>query len=371
MKSYTKLSTLFKRSVNGKISTWFIEVEDNKFRTVSGYDDGKKITSEWTECFAKNIGKKNGTTPEQQALFEAEALHRKKIELGFFEDINKIDTPVFFKPMLANKWEDRKDKITYPIYSQPKLDGIRCIVKSDGMWSRNGKKIISAPHIYESLKPLLEANPELIFDGELYADKFAHDFNAICSLVKKTKPTEQDLLESKEKIEYHIYDVPSMNYGFCDRYVSLVELAKTPLFPECCKLVPTHVCSDEKILVSWYEDYMEMGYEGQMLRTDDLYENKRSNSLLKNKSFDDAEFTILEVHEGKGKLSGKVGYMVFKTNEGHEFTSTVNGTQEYLEELLKQKSELIGKQATIKYFNLTPGTNIPRFPKVVAIRDYE
>jgi hypothetical protein len=63
--------------------------------------------------------------------------------------------------------------------------------------------------------------------------------------------------------------------------------------------------------------------------------------------------------------------MVFKTNEGREFTSTVNGNQEYLEILLKQKDELIGKQATIKYFNLTPGTNIPRFPKVVAIRDYE
>ena len=115
MKSYTKLSTLFKRSVSGKVSTWFVEVEDNKFRTVSGFEDGKKITSEWTECFSKNIGKKNGTTPEQQAMFEAEALHRKKIELGFFEDINKIDTPVFFKPMLANKWEDRKDKITFPV----------------------------------------------------------------------------------------------------------------------------------------------------------------------------------------------------------------------------------------------------------------
>ena len=49
-----------------------------------------------------------------------------------------------------------KDKVKYPIYSQPKLDGIRCIVKKDGMWSRNGKKIISAPHIHESLKPLFE-----------------------------------------------------------------------------------------------------------------------------------------------------------------------------------------------------------------------
>jgi len=369
MKSYTKLSTLFKRSVSGKVSTWFVEVEDNKFRTVSGFEDGKKITSEWTECFSKNIGKKNGTTPEQQAMFEAEALHRKKIELGFFEDINKIDTPVFFKPMLANKWEDRKDKITFPVYSQPKLDGIRCIVKSDGMWSRNGKKIISAPHIYESLKPLLEINPDLVFDGELYADKFAHDFNAICSLVKKTKPTESDLQESAEKIEYHIYDLPSSDDVFTKRLSALVELEFN--FPKCCKVVETNDIRNAQEIDEWYGDYVSRGYEGQMLRTDGLYENKRSNSLLKNKSFEDAEFTILEVHEGKGKLSGKVGYMVFKTNEGREFASTVNGDQEYLETLLKQKDELIGKEATIKYFNLTPGTSIPRFPKVVAIRDYE
>ena len=98
--------------------------------------------------------------------------------------------------MLAHKFEDYKDKLIYPLFSQPKLDGIRCIVKSNGMWSRTGKRIISAPHIFEALKPLFELNPDLIFDGELYADKFANDFNAICSLVKKTKPTADDLIKS-------------------------------------------------------------------------------------------------------------------------------------------------------------------------------
>ena len=62
---------------------------------------------------------------------------------------------------------------------------------------------------------------------------------------------------------------------------------------------------------------------------------------------------------------------MFKNKLGHEFTSTVNGTQEYLEELLLQKDELIGQLATVKYFNLTPNTLIPRFPKVIGIRNYE
>jgi hypothetical protein len=48
----------------------------------------------------------------------------------------------------------------------------------------------------------------------------------------------------------------------------------------------------------------------------------------------------------------------------------VNGTEEYLTELWEQKDQLIGQQATIKYFELTVD-NVPRFPKVIAIRNYE
>ena len=75
-----KLDKLFSRAVNGKTLEYTIEVKENKFRTISGYTDGVKTTSEWTICQGKNIGKKNETTPEQQALAEAQAMYRKKIE---------------------------------------------------------------------------------------------------------------------------------------------------------------------------------------------------------------------------------------------------------------------------------------------------
>ena len=208
-----KLTTLYSRSVNGKINTWFIEVQGNQFRTTSGFDDGIKTISEWTICEAKSY-----CTAEEQAIKEATAMHRKKIEAGAFESIADIDNETFFEPMLAKDWHKEKAKIKYPIYSQPKLDGIRCIVRKNGMWSRNGKQIISAPHIYEAMKHLFIDNPDLTFDGELYADKLANDFNAICSLVKKTKPTWADLNESKDKIEYHIYDLPSHKGKFSERY---------------------------------------------------------------------------------------------------------------------------------------------------------
>jgi DNA ligase-1 len=345
-----KLSKLYSRSTTGKVCTWEIEINQNKYRTISGFDGMKLTTSEWTTCDAKSY-----CTAEEQALKEATAIHRKKMETGSFEDINQIDNKVFFEPMLAKDYT--KEKVNYPVYSQPKLDGIRCIVRVDGMWSRTGKKIISAPHIFESMKHLFEVDPNLIFDGELYADKFANDFNAICSLVKKTKPTEHDLLESAKAIQYHIYDLPSHNANFSIR---MEELSKINL-PECCVVVLTDFVKTESELMELYGKYVNDGYEGQMVRLDNKYENKRSKYLLKHKSFVDKEYTILGVKEGVGKLEGKAGALIF---DG--FESSINGNHQYLEEIWMRRNELIGKEATVKYFNLTPDGQ-PRFPKVINI----
>jgi DNA ligase-1 len=366
-----KLPKLFKRAVNGKTLEWEIEVNEACFRTISGYTDGIKTTSEWTCCEVKNVGKKNSTTAEQQALAEATAMHRKRKETGSFENISDIDTPVYFKPMLAHDYNDYKDKITYPIYSQPKLDGVRCIVRADGMWSRNGKKIISAPHIFESLKPLFEQNPDLILDGELYADKLSNDFNTIISLVRKTKPTQDDLDKSAEVIEYHIYDLPSHDGNFFSRHnqLRIMEVHNKVFKDTKCKVVNTCVALDENMLMTLYTQYMSQGYEGQMLRTSSYYENKRSKSLLKHKTFHDAEFTILGVIEGNGNLTGKVGKLQFEIN-GKPFDSAVNGDWEYIQKLWHSREGLVGKTATVKYFELTED-GIPRFPKVIAIRDFE
>ena len=354
--------TLYKRSTTGKISTWYVETNNNCFRTVSGFEDGQKVTSEWTCCEGKSYNTNN-----QQATKEAEAMHRKRTETSYWEDITKIDTPVYFKPMLANDWFDYKDKIQYPIHSQPKLDGIRCIVRADGMWTRNGKQIISAPHIFEALKPLFEADNDLILDGELYADKTVADFNTIISCVRKTKPTAADLKTSSQCIKYHIYDLPSANGTFRDRFFNnLIKMYDT--LPKCCVLVKTIVCRNEKEVDILYSDCIEGGYEGQILRLEKEYENKRSKNLLKRKEFTDAEFTILGVIEGKGNLTGKVGKMQFEI-DGKPFESAINGTWEYLEELFK-RNDLIGKKATVKYFELT-ADGIPRFPKVIEIRDYD
>jgi hypothetical protein len=87
-----KLNTLYSRSVNKKINTFTIEIEDNKYRTISGYEDGVKTISEWTICNAKSY-----CTAEEQAIKEAKAIHRKKTETGSYENISDIDIKTYFQ----------------------------------------------------------------------------------------------------------------------------------------------------------------------------------------------------------------------------------------------------------------------------------
>lgn len=362
-----KLDTIYKKTKTGATQEWTIEVVKNRYRTHSGQVGGIITINEWTVVYGKNEGKANETTDNEQCMKEAVSKRTKKLESGYFENIKHINKTQYFEPMLASKWEDSKDKVEYPIFSQPKLDGIRCIVTSEGMFSRNGKPILSAPHIRESLAPLFEENPYLVFDGELYADKYSNDFNKIVSLVKKTKPTDADLKESKKNIQYWIYDLPSE----CDVFENRSQ-AISDLFTENAELnihcvnVDTDKCNSEVEVMELYGQYIEQGFEGQMLRLDRNYENKRSKSLMKHKTFVDEEYTIVDVCEGEGGRTGTAGFMRFQTADGKPFKSNVKGTFDEVKEMWENRKHLIGKSATIKYFNLTP-EGIPRFPFVIGI----
>lgn len=372
---------IYKKGTDGIISQWTVEVEENKFRSYSGCVGGVITINDWTTCSPKNEGKSNETTGAEQAQKEAAALRQKKINKGYSEDITKAGNKSYFEPMLAQKYEDRKKEIIYPIYSQPKLDGVRCVINSEGMWTRNGKPILSVPHIFEEVKFLFKIYPDLVLDGELYCDKFAQDFNKIISLVRKTKPTPQDIVDGKV-VEFWIYDfvledeMEEHNMPFYQRNAFLLNTIFIKIWDNekegtKCTYVPTFVLNSEEQIEKQFEKYIEQGYEGQILRAaHGLYENKRSKNLLKHKTWQDDEFEILDVLEGKGSREGTIGKMRFQTKEGNEFHSNLKMDHDTLAEMWLQKETYIGKKATIKYFNLTPD-GIPRFPYVIAIRDYE
>jgi len=363
---------LYKRNTNKSINQWQITVIGNQFFTNEGLVNGVQTLSKPTTCEGKNLGKANETSAQKQALKEAESKFQKQIEKGYTEDINKVDSvKTFFEPMLCNKWDDYKDKIDFSssLYAQNKIDGCRCICKKNGMWSRHGKPIISAQHIYDALAPYFQNNPNLIFDGELYCSKLNNDFNKIISLVRKTKPTKEDLNESKNVIQYWIYDLPSCEDIFSKRNLELSNLFKTSK-PDCIIVHETVQIHSKEEFDHFHEQALKDGFEGSILRLDKMYENKRTKSILKRKDFIDDEFEIIDVLEGIGNRSGMAGYLAFKTKEGKDFTASIKGNFAYFIDLLKNKQQIIGKTATIKYFSLTPD-KLPRFPIVVSIRDYE
>jgi DNA ligase-1 len=115
---------------------------------------------------------------------------------------------------------------------------------------------------------------------------------------------------------------------------------------------------------------MEEGYEGQMIRINSKYENKRSKFLIKRKEFIDEEFEIIDILDGKGNREGLATKVIFKNKDGSTFDTGVIGNDEYTSSLLSNKLKYIGKKATVVYQNLTPD-GAPRFGKMKIIRDYE
>ena len=368
------LQTIYKLTEVGNIQQWTMVIDGNGYFSREGILNGKISENKPTVCEGKNGGKANATTPEEQAEKEAQAKWQKKLDKGYFKTQEEAagGNTKFYEPMLAHKFDDHKAEIKFPILCQPKLDGIRCVTTKAGMFTRNGKAIISAPHIFSNLKEFFAKNPNAVLDGELYTDKLANDFNKICSLVKRTKPTAEELADSAKMIEYWVYDAPVIGIlNESDKFSERLELIKKSLVGiKQIKIVPTEFVKSLPVLDGYYENYLNDGYEGQMVRLDEGYENKRSKRLLKRKEFIDEEYEILGVVEGEGNRAGTAGFMEFSSKGGKSFRSNIKGDFGYLGELLKKKKSLIGKKATIKYFNLTPD-GIPRFPYVTAIRDYE
>ena len=63
--------------------------------------------------------------------------------------------------------------------------------------------------IKDSLKPWFEFHDDVILDGELYNHDLRDNFEKIISLVRKTKPTDEDRQEASEMTQFHCYDIIS------------------------------------------------------------------------------------------------------------------------------------------------------------------
>ena len=347
-----QLKRLYKVETTGKIRQWTVKIKDNSFWTEQGQIDGKIVVNKPTFTTTKNEGRSNETTPEEQAVLEAKAKWTKQCDKGYVENIEDVHKITLYKPMLAQKFEDRVDGLEFPLYTQPKLDGVRCLVyMEDGQLvakSRQGKPIDTVVHVLEELQPFFAENPNAVLDGELYNHDYKNDFNKIISLVRKMKPvrSEKDtdatfakkeekfavaLEEAKSKIQYWIYDVPRVgglgeSDDFHPRFIGCD-------FPELtsCVIVKTGIVQDMKELDEYYDTYMEFGYEGQIVRVNGPYENKRSKLLLKRKDFTDAEYLVIDIQEGDGNRAGTAKNLTCKDEKtGQTFNSNIKGRLSFI-----------------------------------------
>ncbi len=364
-----KLKKLYKRNSNNSINQWEIIIKNNSYYTQSGLTGGKIIQSNPTFVKGKNIGRSNETTDYEQACKEAESKFQRKIESGYSEDINKIDTAKkFFAPMLAKKYTEYKNKIEFPVLVEEKIDGARLIAMKNGLFTRNGKEYVSCPHIHKLFKPLFKKHPNYVIDGEIYSHNVP--FEKIMSVVRKSKPTIQDLEEAEKIVKIYIFDgvTDDADLGFEKRFKLIKqEITKIIGKSKYIKFIEPIKVNSHKEIEDYHNKFVKQGYEGLILRVpSSVYENKRSKALLKYKHFLDTEFEIIDVIEGIGNRSGMAGNLVLEMKNGKEFSASIRGGEEYYKYLLKNKNKFIGKLATIRYQELS-SDEIPRFPVCVNI----
>ena len=272
---------------------------------------------------------------------------------------------IFYEPMLVHKYKKRKRDTIFPYIVQHKLDGVRCVVIDDELYSRYGNVFPTLKHIKEELKLNKE---KLILDGELYTDDI--NFEQIVGLVKKSKKTSEEEKNSL-KIYLNIFDYIESGLTFEQRYSNLCYFLKKHNFQDL-KLVKTEKCFSEKEIYVYLEKYIMEGYEGVVMRNlrGKYQPNTRSIHLQKLKKSKDEKFEIIGFSAPNTGTEYGCVIWTWKAKNGKTFSVKPLGNLEERRQQFINGKKYLGKKLTVKYQELT-NHGIPRFPIGLAIRDYE
>lgn len=217
-----------------------------------------------------------------------------------------------------------------------KLDGVRAYWDGAYLFSRNGKKI-KHPFFLPLGIPL---------DGELWQGRGM--FQETVGVVKR-----KTNIIDWGNIKFHVFDCPLPGLVFEERIQHLLSGTMHRLCPDVIPVPFWKTCDLKGALATVEKE----GGEGLMLRQpESLYEWKRSSTLLKVKSFQDAEFLVIGHAPGKGKHVGKLGALECLTEQGYYFKVGA-GFSDY-ERTFPPR---IGSTVTIKFQGRT-NLGIPRFP---------
>ena len=289
--------------------------------------------------------------------------------------------------MLAYPVSDKPIDYKKVVYMQPKLDGVRCLIQKEytgemsSEWynkkiykvvaySRTGKIWKNIDHILKELQPFFSEHPNVVLDGELYNHDFKDDFESIISMVRKTKPTAEDRYISAQNVQFHCYDIIDEKQENYEQRRNFI-VQNLPI-RDCINGVFTQLVSSEKEAKQFHEHSLELGYEGSIVRINDVYKCGRSWSLRKFKDFHDAEANIVGYEEGKGKRAGTLGKFLMQDDEGIQFGCPPGKGHNYkdLALMLENIHQYMVHRATFTFFERTKAGSY-RHPLFKCIRNYE
>ncbi len=302
-----------------------------------------------------------------------------------------IPRNVIIKPMLAGKYDPEKQE--YPVYVQPKYDGIRAIIKGGMAYSRTLKPIRNR-HIQDKILDMGDLLNGL--DGELIVgDPVAKDcYRKTCSGVM-SEGGKPDFIY----VVFDCWDCPDL--PFKERIKSV----RQRVYSTASDRFPIEVALTHHILMEWamqafYESCLGTGFEGVILRSPDgPYKYNRSTTnqgyLLKYKPFKDAEAVIIgfqeKMHNGNPAEEDERGYTKRSGHKEHLVPTGTLGafkvTRLKADGLLseafnvgtgfdaaqreaywKDKDTLVGKVIKFKYADIGD-YDVPRFPVFLGFRD--
>lgn len=350
------MKTLYGKDKNGGFKVWQITPFGPSIIIQHGKEGGK-LTRQTVPVSGKNTGRSNETTPEQQAILEAESRYKKQVDKGYRPTKEELsELPLL--PMLAHDYLKQGHRIKFPCYASEKLDGVRCLAirhKNSVQLKSRGGKDYSVEHVQDELFSVMQEGD--VWDGELYIHgKYLEE---ITSAVKKPNDNTKDLV-------FVVFDVVTED-DFETRLVEVNRLQRYVLTQDgCVKTLQYTIVQDEQHMKAMHKSYVRGGYEGIMLRNPEgFYESgKRSADLQKYKEFFDEEFKIVDVTEDR---NGNGVLVVWDTTANTHF-DVCYGDFEERKRQLNNKEQYKGKWLTVKFQTRYKDSKLPQFPTGVCIR---
>ena len=248
--------------------------------------------------------------------------------------------------LLAESWDNAADLSDW--WMSEKLDGVRAYWDGRQFLSRQG-------NIYHAPDWFVEGLPATPLDGELWIDR--KKFQRTVSIVRR-----QDKNDLWNEVRFLVFDAPAASGGFEDRLAFLQDA----LARGAAKFVRQHPherCKSLDALRAELARIEALGGEGLMLRQPgSKYVAGRSFTLLKVKTFHDAEAVVVGHQAGAGRHKGRLGALLVRLPDGTDFAIGTGFSDRE-----RENPPSIGATVTFRYQELSDG-GVPRFPSWVGIR---